>query len=185
MWTPTKDDSPLIQKIFRLKVEAGMVEPMEIARALDISHQTVYEVLNSQLFKNMEKEYCDEAEKYMEEARRRARLKARRLILDAAPDSVDALIKAMKDESPGVRASAVKASEAILNRAGLGVSQDTDNSSKATMLLVMSSEVAQRAKSLDIDLPEVVEVETKSLAARKGREAGEEMADGDSVQPDG
>ena len=76
MWDPKDENAPLINKILDLKVEKRLTS-MDISRILEISHQTVYETVNSELFKMMEAKYWKAVEDHLTETQRRGVLKAK------------------------------------------------------------------------------------------------------------
>lgn len=175
MWRPTDESGALLNRIFDLKVEQRL-EPMEIARVLDISHQTVYEVVNSPVFTKMEKEYWDAFDKEVEEVTRRARLRAKKTLLLAAPSAAEALALAARDNDPSVRSSQVRAAESILTKTGVGIAAEGPRATAALLLLTDEGAIAE-IRARGIEIPESITGPGHSAGAVKGIEAAKEIND--------
>ncbi len=176
-WDPKDEEAPLAQKIFHMNVEQEM-EPMDISKALSISHQTVYEMVNSDMYKMMETDYWKVVQENMSEMQRRAVLRAKQTFIDAAPRAASNLVMASDDTAQGVRASAVKASERILAGAGVLASEGIDTESdKIALRIVISREAMQQAADLGIDELETKEIlRSGSTVQNKGKLLGEALA---------
>ena len=178
MWDPKDEDAPLVNKILDLKVEKGLT-PMDISRTLEISHQTVYETVNSELFKMMETKYWKAVEDHLTETQRRGVLKAKATLIEAAPIAAERLAEYATDPDMKVRASAVKAAERVLMNVGVGNSEGLDLTGDRVALRVIVERAAiDEAEDLGIDPIEDKTIEhTPSKSQQKGTLLGKELAE--------
>jgi hypothetical protein len=180
-WDPKDENAPLINKILTLKVERGM-NAIDISQALEITHQTVYEAINSDLFIHMEAEYWKALEEHLAESQRRGILKAKAILIDAAPDAAERLVLYAKDDSPNVRTSAVKASERVLMNVGVGVSEGLDlTGDRIALRIIVERAAIDEATDLGVDIITDTTIEhTPSAIKNKGAQLGTELAERDA-----
>ena len=178
MWDPKDENAPLINKILDLKVEKSLTS-MDISRILEISHQTVYETVNSELFKMMEAKYWKAVEDHLPETQRRGVLKAKATLIDAAPMAAERLAEYATDTDTKVRASAVKAAERVLMNVGVGNSEGLDLSGDRVALRIIVERAAiDEAENLGLDTIEDKTIDhTPSKSQQKGTLLGKELAE--------
>ena len=162
-----KTETPLTKRIFDAFVMEGK-DVVEIARELDIPHQTVSQTTNSDQFNDMAINYWENFKDQISPQQKIKLMQAKHKMIDRLPDVVKNVLKVAVSRND---AAGIKAAELVFNKVGLQ-SPEEAGSKRLSLEIKIPAEAVDYARSQGMDIVETYDLERTPYAAKMGKEIG-------------
>ncbi len=162
-----KAETPLTKRIFDAFVMEGK-NVVEIAKDLDIPHQTVSQTTNSDQFNDMAISYWEHFKDQISPQQKIKLMQAKHRMIDRLPDVVrNVLTMATKRND----AAGVNAAKLVFDKVGLQ-SPEEAGTKRLSLEIRIPREAVDYAQDQDMDIEESFSLERTPYASARGKEIG-------------